>query len=378
MEKHKEIRKIVLIVTQACNLSCEYCYEQHKSNKKMSFEMAKRIIDTEIEKYGKSHFLTVEFFGGEPFLNFNLIHQVVNYVMNTYSDLNVQFCATTNGTVLTEEIKNWLIENKERFECSLSLDGTPKMHNLNRKYPNGLGSYQDVAINFFTSTYENPRAKMTVSRSTLPYLYEGVKHLDELGFHTVVDLESNENYWKESDIPILEEQLNLLVDYYSNHPNIPVCRMVDYDLMRIFIDENEEYQYCGAGKNMITYDVDGNWYPCMALAPVSQGNIAEKFAYEDFKDFKFRADNICGKCKLLRLCRNCYATNFNQTGDLQSQTSLQCLINRLTILASAKIQYYRLLKKYQEHLENINDEDNAIFHAILRIQETATNHENFL
>ena len=66
---------------------------------------------------------------------------------------------------------------------------------------------------------------------------------------------------------------------------------------------------------MITYDVDGSWYPCMALAPVSQGEKAEIFKNETFKTFRFSKDNLCKDCEYVRLCRNCYAANFNQTGE---------------------------------------------------------------
>lgn len=368
MEDNNQIRKIVLIVTQFCNLDCVYCYEKFKSPQNMSFDTAKQIVDSEIKAYGNHYKLTIEFFGGEPFMNFPLIKQVFNYVQDVYKNNNIRFCTTTNGTMLVGEIREFLSINKDIFECSLSLDGTEKMHNLNRCYPNGQGSYNSINTDFFLENYREPRAKMTISKETLPYLFEGVVYVESLGFVPICDLASGADYWDIACIEILHKQLQLLVDYYSQNSNSPICRMLDYNFLRIFIPQNAPFKYCGAGKNMVTYDVDGTWYPCMALAPVSQGKEAVRFANENFSTFCFDDGNPCKMCKLLRLCRNCYAVNYNQTGDTQRQTGLQCLINRMTISAGVKIQFNRITRKYHSSVE-ISHEDQMVLEALLRVND---------
>lgn len=83
----KNFRQITLIITENCNLNCTYCYEKHKENSYMTFETAKKIIDKEFEEVSDKDFIQVEFFGGEPFLNFDLIKEVVEYVNeNTLED----------------------------------------------------------------------------------------------------------------------------------------------------------------------------------------------------------------------------------------------------------------------------------------------------
>lgn len=370
MSLSKKYRKIVLILTQSCNLDCIYCYENHKSTRSLSFDMITTIIDNEINNIDKDSLLTIEFFGGEPFIRFDIIKKVVEYVEQKYDFSHLKFATTTNGTLLTPYIKSWLANRTDIFECSLSLDGTPKMHDANRPYINGKGSFNDIDTEFFISTYNKPRAKMTVSKKTLSSLFEGVKYLHNLGFQPVVDLASLPNYWNKSDISTFENQLNLLVSFYSENCQFDVCRMLDYDLRRVFISKETPFKYCGAGKNMITFDVDGNWYPCMALAPVSQGSEAEIFKNEDFTHFNLACDNTCKQCPLLRLCRNCYAANFNQTGNIELQTHVQCYLNRLTIFASCKIQYNRILKKYTNKIDLL-EEDKLILKAIFRIQEIA-------
>lgn len=331
----------------------------------MSFTQAKEIIDNEISRFAETHELTIEFFGGEPFLNFKLIKFIVDYCKKRYSIYNLHFCATTNGTALTDEIKKWLINNKTIFECSLSVDGTETMHNINRPYKNGNGSFSDIDIPFFISLYgKETRVKMTISRKTLPMLAEGIEFLDSMGVHVVADLAAEADYWRQSDIPVLGQQLERLITYYSKNSNQYICRMIDYDLRRVFMDDTIKFQYCGAGKNMITYDVDGKWYPCMALAPVSQGESAIYFIKESFEHFIFDSDNKCKDCGLLRLCRNCYATNYNQTGNIQHQTSIQCEMNRMLICASSKIQYNRIISK-----KEINEDDKWVLKAIWKIQD---------
>lgn len=363
-------RKIVLILTQSCNLNCTYCYENHKSGRSMTFDMVKEILDNEILHIGKDNLLTVEFFGGEPFIKFEIIKNTVDYVKRKYETLHIKFATTTNGTLLTPYIKGWLADNADIFECSLSLDGTPNMHNTNRPYFDGKGSYDDIDTAFFIKTYHKPRAKMTVSKDTLPNLFDGVKYLHTLGFQPVVDLASAPDYWEQIDINIFEKQLKLLVAFYSENSHLDICRMLDYDLRRVFIEKGAPFKYCGAGRNMITFDVDGQWYPCMALAPVSQGYDAKLFKEENFKQFDLSYDNICKQCPFLRLCRNCYAANYNQTGNIEKQTHTQCYINRLTILASSVIQYNRVSKKVSNK-NHISHEEDLILKAIFRIQEIA-------
>ena len=169
-----KINVFMMITNENCNLNCTYCYEHHKTDSLMSFETAKLIIDNELATSNDGETYEIEFFGGEPFLNFKLIKEIVEYVKSTYSHLKVYFNASTNGTLIHGEIKEWLLNNKDIFAPGLSLDGTREMHNLNRPFKNSnIGSYDFIDIDFFRS-YENAHAKMTVSPATLPKMTEGM------------------------------------------------------------------------------------------------------------------------------------------------------------------------------------------------------------
>lgn len=126
-------KRVLITVTRECNLSCKYCYEKFKNNLSMPFETAKKCIRSEIEKLksGPMKSLSVEFFGGEPFINFKLIKEVVGWVRDQEFSPLVNFFVQTNGTVLNVEIKDWLSSNADALMVGLSYDGVG-MNEYNR------------------------------------------------------------------------------------------------------------------------------------------------------------------------------------------------------------------------------------------------------
>ena len=161
-------KNVTLTLTANCNLSCVYCYEKHDDNKSMSFDTAKYILDSEFEGLKNDDYITIDFFGGEPFLEFELIKKIVSYVR----EQNIKgrflpryrFFATTNGTLIHGEIMNFLKAHKN-FYLGLSLDGTKWMHDTNR-----CNSFDKIDLDFFFFFYPEKQAKMTISDFTLPYL----------------------------------------------------------------------------------------------------------------------------------------------------------------------------------------------------------------
>lgn len=125
-------RFCTLTITDACNLHCSYCYERYKSKKKMPIDLAIQIAENELTADNQYELVIFQFFGGEPLLEFLTIKAVVEHIRNHKYPKYYSFDITTNGTVLTEEMKTWLIANKDIIDCYLSLDGTPEMHNINR------------------------------------------------------------------------------------------------------------------------------------------------------------------------------------------------------------------------------------------------------
>lgn len=120
MEERK-IKTVTLTLTQACNLSCTYCYEHHKSNRRMSVETAKSIVDYELKNFADFEGIEFDLFGGEPFLAFDLVREITDYICSKKGDIPCTVFATTNGTLVHGEVQDWLREHVGCFICGLAL-----------------------------------------------------------------------------------------------------------------------------------------------------------------------------------------------------------------------------------------------------------------
>ncbi len=153
IEQYLETRmkQLTLQVTQQCNLRCEYCtysgiYNNNRthSNQRMSIETAKKAIEFFLERNTELSDAVIGFYGGEPLLEFDLIKQCVEHAKSQVEGKRIRFNMTTNGTMLNDSIVDYIVEND--FALAISLDGSKKEHDINRKFLNGEGSF-DIIIN---------------------------------------------------------------------------------------------------------------------------------------------------------------------------------------------------------------------------------------
>lgn len=364
MGNNIDYKTIMLIVTENCNLKCTYCYETDKTSKTMLFETAKKIIAKEFGNQYEFAKGEIEIFGGEAFLNFELIKEIYEYALTTYPNIDFVFTNTTNGTLIHGDIQKWLYDRRNKFFCTLSLDGTKEMHDQNRPYANGWGSYDTIDIDFFLNTWEHCGAKMTISDENIENLADGIMHIESLGFDCMATFASGIDWNLRNKREILIREFSKLVDYYSENPTRRVCQLLNYDFRYIFYPLDDKFRYCGAGVIKKCYDINGNVYPCQGLSALTVGEKAVNFINKDFKDFHLSDNNPCKKCKWIRLCRTCYAANFLETGNVETNCQDICYLNRLSILASSKIQFNRLLRQ-----NSFNDDERMILKAIEIIQE---------
>lgn len=364
----KRIKKIMLIVVESCNLDCTYCYEHHKTNSRMTFDVARKCIDEEMKKLSNENIIEIEFIGGEAFIAFDVIKKVVEYVDNKYCDFNIHYACTTNGTLVHGEIQEWLKCHKNFF-CSLSLDGTQIMHDINRPVKKNMkGSFELIDIEFFLTNYSKIRAKMTISPETLPYMAEGIKYIESLGFGCDATIATAIDWTDKNNINILKQQLNELIEYYIKNPEIELSQIVAIELDSVFSKKEGKTRYCGAGSRIHAYDVDGNQYPCQGFAPITLGKEAEEYIKTDLSDVILDDKSPCRKCDFLYMCPDCYATNRMSTGDIRLQSKEMCLFNRLCALASSTIQYHRIKMK---SVSSLTVEDQVVLKAIKIVQKSA-------
>lgn len=360
-------RYVTIAMTEACNLDCTYCYENHKSKNTISIETLKDIVKREMTT--ETDFPNVEFdlFGGEPFLEFDKIKEIAEYIKTLDSDKHYVLFATTNGTLVHGEIKKWLIENKDTFICGLSYDGTPEMHNINRS-----NSADKIDLDFFAEYYPMQDIKMTVSHESLPNLAEGVIFLHEKGFEVSCNLAYNIDWSAESNKEILQRELMKLIEYYLEHPEIKPCMMLDMSITNIsYIDKESKYiRYCGAGVSTVAYHIDGTKYPCQFFMPLSVGeekakkSLSLKFYKEEIP--KELIEEKCVKCVAQAVCPTCYGANYAATGNMYRHDDNYCELTKIIIKARS---YFKAMQWQKGQLNIPDDEVVHLLNSIKIIQE---------
>ena len=329
-------RSLTLIITERCDLACVYCYEHNKSAKQMTFEEAKKIIDNELVNLDKYEY-SIEFFGGEPFLNFELIKQVVEYVLDNYYGY-YHFFATTNGTQIHGEIQQWLEKHRSVFTLGLSLDGNKAAHDLNRS-----NSFDKIDLGFFLRLYPEQTVKMTISELSLPYLADSIRFVTEKGFLISCNLAYMVDWLSPKNAEVLIEQLEKLIEYYLENPDVQKCNMMDFPIELLAHptpDKSVVHKYCGCGTHMMCYDMDGNCYPCQLFSTLSAGEKAIKS--EDFViTEQLKIDNFpseCKDCYYQRICQYCLGSNYLSTGSIYKIDMSRCKLYKLIFKANAKLK----------------------------------------
>lgn len=361
-----KIRTVTITLTQSCNLACTYCYEHHKSSKKMSWDTAKRIIDNEFEHAIDNDVEAFEFdlFGGEPFLEFDLVKQITEYICERKDNIPCTVFATTNGTLVHGEIQTWLKEHNGCFVCGLSLDGTREMHNTNRS-----NSYDDIDLSFFINQYPKQDIKMTISQETLPSLAAGVIDMHKKGFIVSCNLAYQIDWTNAQNVELLQRELQKLIDFYLENPEIEPCSMLGMGISNVAICEDQPPRYCGAGKYMCSYDIDGEKYPCQFFMPLSlgQSRAAEGLKVNLPNDYlpKDQLDPECQTCVISSVCPNCFGANFATTGNIYKRDKNMCRLTKIAIQARS---YFRAKQWELGQLKETGDELQLLLQAIVKIQ----------
>lgn len=329
-------KSIILVLTHSCNLNCVYCYEHHKDGRSMDLATAKDIIDREMASTDGRR-LEIEFFGGEPLLEFEKIVALHDYLSSRAWPKEWVTTMTTNGTLAHGAIKEWLRRHQDTVKVALSADGTPQMHDENR-----CGSYDQIDFDFFAKT--TSVAKMTISAQTLPNLARGIMHLHELGFETVrANLAFGIDWSNSENTCTFASELQKLADYYVDNPHLRPSDILNLPIEGID-HRAREYtsRHCGAGVELVAYEIDGTAYPCHTFSPVSAGeDIASKarnLAFEDLVRIG-DLDEKCRDCPVANVCPNCYGINFSSTGNMYSKDDGYCRMTKVQFLANAYFKY---------------------------------------
>ena len=328
-------KSITLVLTHQCNLRCTYCYEKHKDNNTMPVELAKEIVDRELTADDGTESVEIDLFGGEPLLEFETVKALIEYTDARSYPKDYIFFITTNGTVLTPEMKEWLSAHTNSLQIGLSLDGDKYMQDVNR-----CNSFDRLDLDFFATTYPEQGVKMTVSKETLPHLARGVIFCHEKGFSVSCNLAYGIDWSDDNNKAVFERELMTLINYYIEHPEVKPCAMLDTDRLRsMSLVDDKNVRYCGAGYAMKAYDYDGVFYPCQHFLPISIGKEQALSSLDiDFKDYVVLDEVMpeeCRGCVMRNICPTCYGENFSATGNIHSRDMNLCPLFKIQFRALA-------------------------------------------
>lgn len=350
--KNKTRFSPTICVTHNCNLDCVYCYQEHDTDNRMSLDTAKKCIDWIFDNVPDDMSgVEIGFIGGEPMLEFDLIKNVIEYTQKKNPSEEYIFYATTNGTVLTDKMKEWLIAHKEIFVLGLSLDGLPDTHNHNRS-----NSFDKIDIDFFVKTWPCQGIKMTLSEYSLEHLAENIKYVHSLGFCEIggVNLFEGEFDWRdEKYIKMIIPQLEELVDFYVENNNLRLDQMMNRKLEMCEDKNHLKKKWCGIGTGAIFFDVDGTRRPCPFVTPMTfEGKKLEKICSCDYSKTEDFIDDYCfNDCYMYPVCPHCAGANYLTQKTFKVRDKSKCKIQKLITLYSADLQAKRIVnnpKKYDE------------------------------
>lgn len=320
---------ITFIVTEDCNLRCKYCYISHKaSNAKMSFEVAKKFIDYIFTmKIKNKKAVILDFIGGEPLIEVELVDQICDYFkikayeVNSDWYWNYRINMATNGINYSDDkVQQFILKNKGKISIGISVDGTKEKHDAQRVFPDGSGSYEIIEKNFplWISQFGG-RTKATFSHDDLKYLKDSMISLWNKGITNVSANVVFEDVWEDDDDILLEKQLTELADYAleNNLFDKYLCSFFDDNIGGFYDQETLNSSWCGAGK-MLTVGPNGNIYPCLRYKDYSLnknpewtiGNVDDGIDMEKVRPFvmtttRLQSDSECIDCGAATGCAFC-------------------------------------------------------------------------
>ena len=341
------VKALCLHVCHDCNLSCDYCFAGKGKYKGcaeyMSFDVAKNAVDFLIENSGNRKILEMDFFGGEPLMNLEVVKKTVEYAkeQGAKRGKTFLFTLTTNGVLLNEETVNYL--NAEMENVVLSLDGRKSVHDGVRKTVNGKGSYE-VIINNIKNFIKKRGDKHYYVRGTFTNrnldFGEDVLALAEIGAEHIslepVVLDKNDPlYIGEKDLPAIREEYRRLARVYLKR------RENGQKLFNFFhfaldleggVCLKKRISACGAGNEYFSVTPTGDIFPCHQFADKPQykmGNVFDKNLNENirkiFKEANLYTKEKCQNCFAKYHCSGgCSANNVAFSGDIDKPYEITC------------------------------------------------------
>ena len=333
------VKALCLHVAHTCNLNCSYCFasqgKYHGERALMSFEVGKRALDFLIENSGSRRNLEVDFFGGEPLMNWDVVKDLVKYARSVEKEhnKNFRFTLTTNGMLIDEDVIEFA--NKEMSNVVLSLDGRKEIHDLTRVDYAGNGSY-DRIVPKFKELVESRGGKGYYMRGTFthanPDFTKDVFHMADLGFTEL----SMEPVVSASDDPmaLTSEDLEIVKEQYEILAKEMIKRKKEgrgFTFYHYMIDLTagpciyKRISGCGSGTEYMAVTPWGDLYPCHQFVGEEEyklgdiwNGVTNNSLREEFRSCNAYARPDCKDCWAKLYCSGgCAANAFHATGTIR-------------------------------------------------------------
>jgi len=349
----------IITPTLRCNHKCIYCYASSKPLKAKEYDMDKDIARATVDFIFQcpSKGITIEFQGGEPLLNFEIVKFIVNYARKKAKEKNkdVNFRIVTNLTLMNNSILKWLVKNK--VDINTSLDGPEFVHNTNRKYENGKGSYKDVVkwIKILKKKKIPIGVMPTITRYSLPYWKEIIEEYRKLGIMRFWARRLNVGgfavkKWKEIGynpkeyLNFWKKCLNYILKL--NEKGIRMQEVTTEIFLRNVIFSKNYNSFvclaspCGCAWSQLSYTPSGDVYTCdesrsfeiFKLGNVKETNYEQLFSSWKVLDIVALTSGLsfdCSSCVYHPFCGPCIVDEYGEHGNIiKKPNSFNCQVKK--------------------------------------------------
>lgn len=366
----KSILTLTFQVTEDCCMACTYCYQNNKSKNKMNFSTAKQIIDNLLTDDSIYHTemvngIILEFIGGEPFLEVDLMDQIMDYFISSCIKLNHRFIRhfkisiASNGLLyFNEKVQNFIKKYKDFLSLTISIDGNKELHDTCRIDLQGNGTYDRAiaaALDLQKLYDRSLDTKMTLSPYNIQHTFNAVKNLIDLGYISISLNCVYEEGWTLEHARVFYKELKKIADWLFENDSFRKYHI------SIF---NEKYfeplpkeninNWCGGVCNgMLSFDYEGRAFPCIRYMnsslngkrePFSIGNVDGLFITDIEKNRKNLLTSItrqsqstdeCINCPIATGCGWCSGYNYECFGTPNKRATFICWMHKARSLANA-------------------------------------------
>ena len=343
------VKALCLHVAHTCNLNCSYCFASqgkfHGERALMSYEVGKQAMDFLVANSGTRHNLEVDFFGGEPLMNFDVVKQVVAYArsIEKQHNKNFRFTLTTNGVLIDDDVIEYA--NKEMSNVVLSLDGRKEVHDRFRVDYAGNGSWEKI-VPKFQKLVEARGGKNYYMRGTFTHLnpdfLEDIKVMLDLGFRELsMEPVVYEQYEKLAELMLQKDKEGDPFTFYHY--------MIDLKGGPCIY---KRISGCGSGTEYMAVTPWGDLYPChqfvgeerFKLGDIWQG-VTAKETQEDFASCNVYAREECRKCWARLYCAGgCAANAYHATGSVRGVYDYGCKLFKKRLECAIAVEVARSLE----------------------------------